>query len=149
MERRTFTFEQQSAQPDFIVQENEFLIWYDTIIIIKVDQKLSDLFQGTHSQIFNKVKKRLWPSPLLKLKACFFRHLDVVPPQRGQRHRPLRRRPPKRKVGKIGWVHGKIQRKITPSPVGAHFVIFLLTPIPKLIKRQWNIYKYIKFVFKT
>ena len=81
MERRTFTFEQQSAQPDFIVQENEFLIWYDTIIIIKVDQKLSDLFQGTHSQIFNKVNKSLWPSPLLKLKACFFRHLDVVPPQ--------------------------------------------------------------------
>ena len=34
---------------DFIVQENEFIIWYVTIIIIKVDQKLSDLFQGTHS----------------------------------------------------------------------------------------------------
>ena len=44
MERRTFTFEQQSAQLDFIVQKNEFLILYDTIIIIKVDQKLSDIF---------------------------------------------------------------------------------------------------------
>ena len=81
MERRTFTFEQQSTQLDFIEQENEFLIWYDTIIIINVDQKLSDLFQGTHSQTFNKVKKSLWPSPLLKLKACFFRQVDVVPPQ--------------------------------------------------------------------
>ena len=78
VERRTFTFEQQSAQLDFIVQENEFLMWYDTIIIIKVDQKLSDFF---HSQTFNKVKKRLWPSPLLKLKACFSRQVDVVPPQ--------------------------------------------------------------------
>ena len=56
-------------------------MWYDTIIIIKVDQKLSDLFQGTHSQTFNKVKKSLWPSPLLKLKACFSRQVDVVPPQ--------------------------------------------------------------------
>ena len=54
---------------------------YDSIIIIKVDQKLSDLFQGTHSQTFNKVKKSLWPSPLLKLKACFSRQVDVVPPQ--------------------------------------------------------------------
>ena len=81
VERRTFTFEQQSAQLDFIVQENEFLMWYDTIIIIKVDQKLSDLFQGIHSQTFNKVKKSLWPSPLLKLKACFSRQVDVVPPQ--------------------------------------------------------------------
>ena len=81
MERRTFTFEQQSAQLDFIVEGNEFLMWYDTIIIIKVDQKLSDLFQGTHSQTFNKVKKSLWPSPLLKLKACFFRQIDVIPPQ--------------------------------------------------------------------
>ena len=81
MERRTFTFEQQSAQLDFIVQENEFLMWYDTIIIIKVDQKLSDLFQGTHSQTFNKVKKSLRPSPLLKLKACFSRQVDVGPPQ--------------------------------------------------------------------
>ena len=80
MERRTFTFEQQSARLDFIEQENEFLIWYETIIII-VDQKLPDLFQGTHSQTFNKVKKSLWPSPLLKLKACFFRQVDVVPPQ--------------------------------------------------------------------
>ena len=81
MERRTFTFEQQSAQLDFIVQENEFLMWYDTIIIIKVDQKLSDLFQGTHSQTFNKVKKSLWPSLLLKLKACFFRQVNVGPSQ--------------------------------------------------------------------
>ena len=56
MERRTFTFEQQSPQLHFIVQGNEFLIWYDIIIIIKVDQKLSDLFQGTHSQTFNEVK---------------------------------------------------------------------------------------------
>ena len=80
VERRTFTFEQQCAQLDFIVQENEFLIWYETIITI-VDQKLSDLFQGTHSQTFNKVKKSLWPSPLLKLKACFSRQVDVVPPQ--------------------------------------------------------------------
>ena len=80
MERRTFTFEQQDAQLDFIEQENKFLIWYETIIII-VDQKLSDLFQGTHSQTFNKVKKSLWPSPVLKLKACFFRQVDVVPPQ--------------------------------------------------------------------
>ena len=80
MERRTFTFEQQSARLDFIEQENEFLIWYETIIII-VDQKLPDLFQGTHSQTFNKVKKSLRPSPLLKLKACFFRQVDVVPPQ--------------------------------------------------------------------
>ena len=55
MERRTFTIEQQSAQLDLIVQGNEFLIWYDTIINIKVDQKLSDLFQGNHSQTFNKV----------------------------------------------------------------------------------------------
>ena len=81
VERQKFTFEQQSAQLDFIVQENEFLMWYDSIIIIKVDQKLSDLFQGTHSQTFNKVKKSLWPSPLLKLKACFFRQVDIVPPQ--------------------------------------------------------------------
>ena len=80
MERRTFTFEQQSARLDFIEQENEFLIWYETIIII-VDQKLPDLFQGTHSQTFNKVKKSLRPSPLLKLKACFSRQVDVVPPQ--------------------------------------------------------------------
>ena len=78
MERRTFTIEQQSAQLDLIVQGNEFLIWYDTI---KVDQKLSDLFQGNHSQTFNKVKKSLRPSPLLKLKACFSRQVDVVPPQ--------------------------------------------------------------------
>ena len=56
-------------------------MWYDSIIIIKVDQKLSDLFQGTHSQTFNKVKKSLWPSPLLKLKACFPRQVDVVSPQ--------------------------------------------------------------------
>ena len=53
-------------------------MWYDTIIIIKVDQKLSDLF---HSQTFNEVKKSLWPSPLLKLKACFSRQVDVGPPQ--------------------------------------------------------------------
>ena len=66
MERRTFTFEQQSAQVDFILQENEFLMWYDTITNIKVDQKL---------------KKSFWPSPLLKLKACFFRQVDLVPPQ--------------------------------------------------------------------
>ena len=51
------------------------------IIIIKVDQKLSDLFQGTHSQTFHKVKKRLRPSPLLKLKACFSRQVDIVPHQ--------------------------------------------------------------------
>ena len=81
MERRIFTIEQQSAQLDLIVQGNEFLIWYDTIINIKVDQKLSDLFQGNHSQTFNKVKKSLRPSPLLKLKACFSRQVDVVPPQ--------------------------------------------------------------------
>ena len=72
VERRTFTFEQQSAQLDFIVQENEFLMWYDTIIIIKVDQKLSDLFQGTHSQTFNKVKKSLWLLLLLNLKLVSF-----------------------------------------------------------------------------
>ena len=66
MERRTFTFEQQSAQVDFILQENEFLMWFDTITNIKVDQKL---------------KKSFWPSPLLKLKACFFRQVDLVPPQ--------------------------------------------------------------------
>ena len=81
IERRTFTFEQQNSQLDLIVQGNEFLIWYDTIINIKVDQKLSDLFQGNHSQTFNKVKKSLRPSPLLKLKACFYRQVDVVPPQ--------------------------------------------------------------------
>ena len=81
VERRTFTFEQQSAQLDFIIQENEFLMWYDTIIIIKVHQKLSNLFQGTHSQTFNKFKKSLWPSPLLKLKACFSHQVDVGPPQ--------------------------------------------------------------------
>ena len=80
VERRTFTFEQQCAQLDFIVQENEFLIWYETIITI-VHQKLSDLFQGTHSQTFNRVKKSLRPSPLLKLKACFSRQVDVGPPQ--------------------------------------------------------------------
>ena len=80
MERRTFTFEQQCAQQDFIVQENEFLIWYETIITI-VDQKLSDLFQGTHSKTFNKVKKSLRPSPLLKLKAYFSRQVDVGPPR--------------------------------------------------------------------
>ena len=79
MERRTFTFEQQSAQVDFILQENEFLMWYDTITNIKVDQKLSDLFLGTHSQTFHKVKKSFWPSPLLK--ACFFCQVDLVPPQ--------------------------------------------------------------------
>ena len=81
MEPRTFTFEQQSAKLDFTVQGNEFLIWYDTIIIIKVHQNLSDLFQGTRSQTFNKVKKSLRPSPLLKLKACFSRQVEVVPPQ--------------------------------------------------------------------
>ena len=48
---------------------------------MKVDQKRSDLFQETHSQTFNKVKKSLRRSPLLKLKACFPRHVDVVPPQ--------------------------------------------------------------------
>ena len=80
MEQRTFTFEQQNAQLDFVVQGN-VLIWYGTIIIIKVDQKLSDLFQGTHSQTVNNVKKSLRPSPLLKLKACFSRQVDVVPPQ--------------------------------------------------------------------
>ena len=72
---------QQRAGLDFILQGNNFLIWYDTIIIIKVHQKLSDLFQGTHSQTFNKVKKSLRPSPLLNLKACFSRQVDVVPPQ--------------------------------------------------------------------
>ena len=41
-------------------------MWYDTITNIKVDQKL---------------KKSFWPSPLLKLKACFFRQVDLVPPQ--------------------------------------------------------------------
>ena len=58
-------------------------MWYDTIIIIKVDQKLSDLFQGTHSQTFNKVKKSLWPSPLRtdSPKTCFFRQVDVGPRQ--------------------------------------------------------------------
>ena len=81
MERRTFTFEQQSSQLDLIVKGNEFLIRYDTIIIKKVDQKLSDLFQGTHSQTFNKVKKSLRPSPLLKLKAYFSRQVDVGPPR--------------------------------------------------------------------
>ena len=81
MERRTFTFEQQSAQLDFIVQGKEFLIGYDSIIIIKVDKKLSDLFQGTHSQTFNKVKKSLPPLPLLKLTACFSRQVDVILPQ--------------------------------------------------------------------
>ena len=81
MERRTFIFEQQRAQLDFILQGNDFLIWYGTIIIIKVHQKLSDLFQGTHSQTFNKVKKSLRPSPLLKLEPCFSRQIDVVPPQ--------------------------------------------------------------------
>ena len=79
MERRASTVEQQSAQLDFIIQVNEFLIWFDTIIIIKVDQKLWDLFQETHSQTFNKVKKSLWPSPLLKLKAWLSRQVDVVP----------------------------------------------------------------------
>ena len=100
MERRTFTIEQQSAQLDLIVQGNEFLIWYDTIINIKVDQKLSDLFQGNHSQTFNKVKKSLRPSPLLKLKACFSRQVDVVPPQAvATKVSPLCHRPPKLKVG--------------------------------------------------
>ena len=80
MERRTFTFEQQSAQLDFSEQENEILIWYETIIII-VNQKLSDLFQGTYSQTFDKVMKSLWPASLLKLKACFSRQVVVVPPQ--------------------------------------------------------------------
>ena len=81
MERRAFTSEQQSAQLDFIVQGNEFLIGYYSIIIIKVDQKLSDLFQGTHSQTFNKVKKSLRPLPLLNVTACFSRQVDIVPPQ--------------------------------------------------------------------
>ena len=80
MERRTFTFEQQSAQLDFSEQENEILIWYETIIII-VNQKLSDLFQGTYSQTFDKVMKSLWPASLLKLKACFSRQVVVVSPQ--------------------------------------------------------------------
>ena len=74
MERRTFTFEQQKTQLDFIVQGNEFLIWYDTIIIIKVHQNLWDLFQLTNSQTVNKVKKSLRPSPLLKLVAI---HLNL------------------------------------------------------------------------
>ena len=74
MERRTFTFEQQKTQLDFIVQGNEFLIWYDTIIIIKVHQNLWDLFQLTHSQTVNKVKKSLRPWPLLKLVAV---HLNL------------------------------------------------------------------------
>ena len=51
------------------------------MIIIKVDQKLSDLFQGTHSRTFHKVKKSVCPSPLLKLKPCFSRRVDVVLPQ--------------------------------------------------------------------
>ena len=72
---------QRRAGLDFILQGNNFLIWYDTIIIIKVHQKVSDLFQGTHSQTFNKVKKSLRPSPLLNLKACFSHQVDVVPPQ--------------------------------------------------------------------
>ena len=45
------------------------------------ERSLSDLVQETHSQTFNKVKKSLRPSPLLKLKACFSRQVDVVPPQ--------------------------------------------------------------------
>ena len=55
------------------------LIWHHHNY--KSTPKLSDLFQGTHSQTFNKVKKRLRPSPLLKLKACFTRQVDVVSPQ--------------------------------------------------------------------
>ena len=36
--------------------------------------------------------------------------------------------------------HGKFQHIITPSPIGAHFEIFLWTLISKWIKRLWNIY---------
>ena len=94
---------QRRAGLDFILKENNFLIWYDTIIIIKVHQKLSDLFQGTHSQTFNKVKKSLRPSPLLNLKACFSHQSRRRPSPscRSQSHRPLCHRPPKLKVGII------------------------------------------------
>ena len=55
------------------------LIWHHHI---KVDQNLSDLFQGTHSlEPSIKLKKRLRPSPLLTLKVCFSRQVNVVPPQ--------------------------------------------------------------------
>ena len=78
MERRTFTFEQQKTQLDFIVQENEFLIWYYTIIIIKVHQNVWDLFQLTNSQTVNKFKKSLRPSPLLKLVAVHLKLRSVL-----------------------------------------------------------------------
>ena len=43
---------------------------------------LSDLFQGTLSlELSIKLKERLRPSPLLKLKVCFSRQVNVVPPQ--------------------------------------------------------------------
>ena len=43
---------------------------------------LSDLFQGTLSlEPSIKLKERLRPSPLLKLKVCFSRQVNVVPPQ--------------------------------------------------------------------
>ena len=43
---------------------------------------LSDLFQGTLSlEPSIRLKERLRPSPLLKLKVCFSRQVNVVPPQ--------------------------------------------------------------------
>ena len=43
---------------------------------------LSDLFQGTLSlEPSIKLKERLRPSPLLQLKVCFSRQVNVVPPQ--------------------------------------------------------------------
>ena len=75
MERRTFTFEQQRALLDFIVQGNEFfhLIWHHH------NYKSTPKALGSLSG--NLFSNLLRPSPLLKLKACFSRQVDVVPSQ--------------------------------------------------------------------
>ena len=44
-------------------------------------KSLGSLSGNSFSGTFNKVKKRLRPSPLLKLKVCLSRQVNVVPPQ--------------------------------------------------------------------
>ena len=99
-------------------------MWYDTIIIIKVDQTLSDFF---HSQTFNKVKKRLWPSPLLKLKACFSRQVDVVPPQ-----------PVAAKVTVLYVAVHLNLRSVVSYFTPLNYSLSLLSRYGKLIERPWG-----------
>ena len=54
------------------------LIWHHHV---KVDQNHSHLSGNSCSRTFRNLEKRLRPSPLLKLKVCFSRQVNVVPPQ--------------------------------------------------------------------